>query len=647
MRFSLLWLCGERFASDYKRSGAKLRRHKARKIIAPLHQTMILTLWACLWCWPCRGEAKMEYIAALPAPASAIFADDKGNLIVALTGSGGLGMLRDGAIEIIATGPVGGAAPGPQGGVYFTREGKVLYSDLQSATNPRDLCAAFEGPAQGAGRIVRTPDRSIWVEGCSKRRGADGAFHPVPPGPAPAPAPLVVDTYDNGWSLQREEDGSTRVLLLPAAVSRQWRILQVGEEPRVRPWTFVLADAVGYVWLADEDGLQRLDPHHPEAGWRQVPRQGGMPESEITALSRSPDDLALVGFVTGELIEADMDAAGKPLLRFLGKVPGAARALHTDSQGQIWVATDKSLYRQAASLEAWQRHWRPLARLPGGNHDLFAIELGGEMYMAGGLTAGWSFPARTHVFDELFAYDPSFDRWRIISRMPYPRCYNGIALLDGRIWIVGGAANLAEPENPDGKREPLDEVQIYDPQNGTWTPGPHLPERRIEPVVLAAAGRIYAIGGSNDAALASVVSIGPGERSWRSEASLPEPLNQAAGCVLDGVLYCIGRPGLFAFDPAQGAWLEGIPQLRESPQAPQVAAHAGEVWVMGGSKRQTTHIYNPRHRTWRQGPSLPTDQSWGAALDLDGRLIVAGGAHWSERHQTYIYDDRVFVLHSE
>ena len=284
---------------------------------------------------------------------------------------------------------------------------------------------------------MRTPDRSVWVEGCSKLLGADGAFYPVPPGPAPAPVPLVVDTYDHGWSLQQGDDGATQVLLLPAAASRQWRTLQVGEELSARPWTFVLADAVGYVWLADKGGLQRLDPHQPEAGWRQVPRQGEMPGSEITALSRSPDDLALVGFASGELIEVDMDTAGKPLVQSLGKVPAAARALHTDSQGRIWVATDKNLYRQAASPQAWQQHWRPLARLPGGNHDLFAIELGGEMYLAGGLTAGWSFPARPHVFDELFAYDPALDRWRIISRMPYPRCYATTALL---CWMVASGS---------------------------------------------------------------------------------------------------------------------------------------------------------------------------------------------------------------
>ena len=154
MRFSLLWLCFGKFAPDHKGGGTKLRRHNARKIIAPLHQTMILTLWACLWCWPCRGEAKMEHIAALPAPAGAMFADDQGNLIVALTGTGGLGMLHDGAIEIIATGPQGGAiSPGRDKFSTATCKGpgRPEMSALLSAVRLGERVESCEPPTAASG----------------------------------------------------------------------------------------------------------------------------------------------------------------------------------------------------------------------------------------------------------------------------------------------------------------------------------------------------------------------------------------------------------------------------------------------------------------------------------------------------------------
>ncbi|MFH1568405.1 MAG: hypothetical protein ABIL09_10460 [Gemmatimonadota bacterium] len=461
----------------------------------------------------------------------------------------------------------------------------------------------------------------------------------APSASADPPEAAVVDTCGNGWRLWPPGSGATPQVR-PAGGPSQWLPIPAGPGP----WAHLVADAAGFIWIGGEDGLRRLDPHHPEAGWRALAPAPDLPGSPVTALARSADDLALAGFASGELVAVDVDAGGAPLVQVLGRLPGAVCAVCTDGRGQVWAATDRALYRRPAAPGAWQHAWRALPRLPGGNHDLFALELEGRAWMAGGLTSGWGWPARTHVFDELLAYDPAAARWEVVSHLPFPRCYSGIAWLAGRLWIVGGAANRRDPGNPDGQREPLGDVRTYDPAAGAWSPAPSLNQPRLEPIVLTAAGRIWAIGGSCGGPLTAVESIGLGEDRWRPEPPLPMPLSQADGCVLDGLLYCIGRPGLLAFDPGQGRWLQDLPQLPEPPQAPQVAAHRGRIWVMGGSRRRSTHLYDPRQRTWCDGPELPTDQAWGAALELGGRLLVAGGAHWSEVHRTYVFDDRVFEL---
>ncbi|HCL27157.1 MAG TPA: hypothetical protein DIC52_01815, partial [Candidatus Latescibacteria bacterium] len=56
-----------------------------------------------------------------------------------------------------------------------------------------------------------------------------------------------------------------------------------------------------------------------------------------------------------------------------------------------------------------------------------------------------------------------------ISTLSFPRRYNGIAELDGRIWIVGGEGELGDRG---GEPTTLDVVNIYDPATDTWTPGP-------------------------------------------------------------------------------------------------------------------------------------------------------------------------------
>jgi hypothetical protein len=64
--------------------------------------------------------------------------------------------------------------------------------------------------------------------------------------------------------------------------------------------------------------------------------------------------------------------------------------------------------------------------------------------------------------------------------------------------------------------------------------------------------------------------------------------------------------------------------------------------TLGTITEQSTSFTDPLQSKSRI--TLTPDQSWGAAHALGDRLIIAGGAHWSETHQTYIYEDRSFVL---
>lgn len=419
----------------------------------------------------------------------------------------------------------------------------------------------------------------------------------------------IVDTYANRWRLT---DG--RLEVCPADTG-QWRPApdSTDEPASEAGWQFVQPDWVGFVWRARADRLERLDPHSLHKGWHVV----DIGPSRLTALGHSADGLTLASFDDGSSVEFDIDAEGEICRRLLGQAPPNPPT------------------------------WQSRARLPGGNHDLFAIEYENRLWMAGGLTHGWGLPARMHVFDELLAYDPSSDRWQVVSHMPFPRCYSGIAQIEGTVWIVGGAANLSAPDDPDGPREPLADVQLYDVAADTWRAGPSLSQARLESVVLVAHGRIWAIGGSDGDGLDIVESIGPGEAQWRREPSPPHAVNQADGCVVDGVLYVMSKAGFLGFEPQTGEWDGDLPQLEVSPQAAQVTAHNGEIWVMGGSRRRDTHIYDPETRRWRDGPDLPCDNSWGAAVDVSGTLLVAGGAHWSERHQSYFFDDRVWAFCDE
>ncbi len=582
----------------------------------------------------------MELITRLPAAPHGLFGDGEEGLVLVF--ADGVGVVRDQHLDWIGRGAVDGAAAGPDGRIYCTRGTQVMrFQRRPDRGDPEDVTASFGGGAAGRGRVVCTPDGDVWVEGCPKRRRLDGSFQAVPehPGNGPAPVPLAVDIHANRWGLADGKSGQ-QVVVVPADVPGAWQTagLEAGQ------WDYLVADFVGFVWAAGAAGLWRFNPRSAEAGWQAVAE--GLPQRAVTAMGLSPDDFILAGFASGELIELDVNADGETLARPLASAPGAVRAVHTDRQGTIWAALDDGIYCHRAGAEAWQGTWEKRGRLPGGNHDIFAVALQGKLYVAGGLTSDWGLPTRSHVFDELLAYNPGTDSWEVVSRMSFPRRYNGIAVLDGRIWIVGGEGKLQDLEDPNGERVTVDVVDIYDPASGTWTSGPPLNTVRTDPFVMVANGRIWAIGGACDpkTALSTVESIAPGETAWRFETPLPRPTRQGGSCALNGVLYCVSKDGFFAFDTATNKWDEDLPQLTESLQAPLVAAFAGEVWVMGGYLARATYRYAPGERKWRPGPRLPTEQSWGAAAVLGDQLFITGGAHWSEVHQTVVFDDRTYVL---
>ena len=584
----------------------------------------------------------MDLIAKLPAAPHTLLEHDDERLILAF--SDGLAVLKDAVLEFVAHGSIDGAARGPDGRVYCTREDHILRFDVEQNGESENMTAAFAERPQGRRRVECTPDGDIWVEGCTTRRRVNGTFLATPGChfAESAPVPCTLDIYGNFWSLIDAEHGR-QVLVLPANAPDLWQVawLEAGR------WDYLIADSVGFVWVAGQDGWRRCCPRRMEAGWQVV--DDTLPKSEVTAVAFSCDDLTMAAFATGELLELDTNAAGEVLVKSLDTIPGAGRCIHTDRQGTIWVATDNGLYRREAEADAWQRTWeKKRGRLPGGgNHDIFSAECQGKLYVAGGWACERGLPPRDYVFDELFAYDWECEYWELVSHMYIPRRYNGIAELDGRIWVIGGETRIPGRK---GEGQVLFTVDIYDPASGTWIGGPSLNVARTDPFVLTHGGRIYAIGGAahdSGPRLDSVESIGPGERAWRLETPLNEPTRQGHACVLDGIIYCCSIDGVFAFDTASGQWDEDFPQPGTIGQGPLAAAYRGELWLMGGYEDQRIRCYNPGTRTWRAGPDLPTEQSWGAATVMNGQLIIVGGAHYSTEHEVVVFDDRTYVLRGE
>jgi N-acetylneuraminic acid mutarotase len=228
------------------------------------------------------------------------------------------------------------------------------------------------------------------------------------------------------------------------------------------------------------------------------------------------------------------------------------------------------------------------------------------------------------------------------------KSYSGIAALGGELWLIGGYFREGD------RTKATSTVEIFDPRSRRYRLGPPLEQPRGQVVALTVRDRLFAIGGAGDEQASNeMISIAAGETHWKREPPAPGPIVQASGCVVGGRIYIASGPGskcpgLFVYDTQQRTWSQVKHPSDSAPNAPLCAAHNGQVWVMGGvggsGGRVATHFYSPHTRQWQKGPDLPLPVSWGAAVEVNGRLLIAGGAYRETRAKDYFNSDRAFLL---
>jgi hypothetical protein len=492
----------------------------------------------------------------------------------------------------------------------------------------------------------------------------------VPLTPPAGSSEPIYDNFDNFWTLTPVDvDGRRKVMVLPAQDRSAW--VDPGL-PGLEPgkWLWMQADEHGYVWVASERQVLRCDPRFPHRGWQDFSLDSRFPVGRLTALCVGAGGSILLAVDSGYVVELDRQLVGDGELnreqnqvRTIACLSGVTR-MRADETGRLWLQVSNKVYRasrspfdlpnganaeQVAEKQNLQppQHWKLVARMLGSNHDLSGDVLNGKFYVAGGLTNGWGYPAKNHDFSKLFEFDGQTAQWRIAADLGRGRVYCTTSHLDGKVWVIGGDVFKDDSQpRPHGSRIEMNWVQIVDPATGEVTDGPAMEFSRPMPIGLHIGGRIYVAGNprAQQDQPGQIESIGPGEKQWRREPDGPAGFGALAGCALEERLYlAVPERFLAVFDTRSRSWT--TIDIPHPPRSCQMASFAGEVWLMGGQQvpgQSMVQIYNPATRQWRMGPDLPRGLSWGAAADVNGQLIVTGGAG---RHGTdYSYNNRTWVL---
>ena len=256
------------------------------------------------------------------------------------------------------------------------------------------------------------------------------------------------------------------------------------------------------------------------------------------------------------------------------------------------------------------------ASLPAPIEETGAAVAGGKLYVMGG------FDAAGRSLATVYAFDGSV--WQGGPGLPLAVDHPSAASLDGSIYLSGGHSN--------GR----DSARLARLDGGSWTELAPMRFARGGHTLLAAQGRLYAIGGNTAAGnVAPAEVFDPAANAWTTLPSLPVPRNHVSGFVL-GSDVCVagGRAPTTArvdcFDTAQGAWH----QIADLPQATSGAGSTaflgGGVVMMGGQNAQETAIVDQLTRYssasgWSTGDSMLVPRHGFELAVFQDRAWACGG----------------------
>lgn len=190
--------------------------------------------------------------------------------------------------------------------------------------------------------------------------------------------------------------------------------------------------------------------------------------------------------------------------------------------------------REVWRLSPGASSWQPSAPLPEGRHSHRLVAVDQDLYLVGG--QGGSAVLR------LDSLAPE-QGWSEGADLPRPRDHLGAVVVDGEIWVIGGRDRAGI----------VSRVDIYDPQQDRWRPGPPLPEATSGAAVGLVNGWIVVSGGEDPRLLGGIIDrhwrLRPGESSWEPAPAAPLAVHGAADGVVEGQLVIAGgasRHGLLS-----------------------------------------------------------------------------------------------------
>ena len=286
------------------------------------------------------------------------------------------------------------------------------------------------------------------------------------------------------------------------------------------------------------------------------------------------------------------------------------------------LALGLCLWASSAFAQTDLGRWITRPALPTPRQEMPHAVLDGKIYVVGGLDG-----ART-ASNLVEVYDPATGVWSTAASLPIPMHHLTLAPANGKLYVLGGY--VGDSFNPTPR------VFEYDPSADTWTEKTRMPTSRGAHVAVTVDGTIYVIGGAAFGAILGTNQMyNPATDTWTTLPAMPTPREHLAAAAIDGTIYVIGGRTSFnnfrtleVFDTDTGSWtlLQGMPTARGGLAA---AALHGKLYVFGGEFPgvfSQNEVYDPATDQWQQAAPMPAPRHGiGAVAAADTIFIIGGG----------------------
>jgi N-acetylneuraminic acid mutarotase len=261
-----------------------------------------------------------------------------------------------------------------------------------------------------------------------------------------------------------------------------------------------------------------------------------------------------------------------------------------------------------------------------GRQESAVAAVGGLVYVIGG------FSSTAEPLDTVEAYDPANDEWRTVAPLPIAIQQPAAAVVDGRLFVVGGYTGGRV------RWTPLGTVFEYEPAHNTWRGRAQMPSPRGGLALAALGGRLYALGGAADRVTNAHEVYDVAADRWTTANGMPTARDHLAAVGFEGRVWAMGGREAFLrtqyanveiYDPATDSWRTGAP-LPSARGGLAAAALGDRIFVFGGETPlriwNATEMYDRSINTWVAKAPMPTARHGIGAAVVDGRIYVPGGA---------------------